>query len=236
VDANLSVGFMARLASVGIGERLDLVRADFARAEGRQPDGIVLLDRSGLIELMDAGATRLLDLDPRRELGNAWGEREFDGVHLVIGEGAIAIYEFGVISVEPMIERRPSMNVLEELLRLDSLEDVMTWLGDYFDDQSDGFRGAIALRDEASMVLWAAWPLDQGILMPLRFSVTESRAYRTGQRSYGREFELVSGDDVTVVPVVVDGSVMGLVAWEGSQGAVDEFLPHFGMVLGRFME
>lgn len=226
---------MVRLANVGIGERLEHAREELKRATGGIPDGIVLLGDLGEVELLDGGACRLLQLDPRRTLGEVLNRDVLEGLDFFEGEGFIGLFSANEAAPFPAGSGEP-VNWLLEVMGFEELDDVLVWIGDYLDERSGGLRGGISLRDGDTMALWAAWPLELGILMPLRFPVTESRAFRTGQRSYGREHELVSGDDVTVAPVIVNGTVIGLVAWEGQQEAVEDMLPHLGMVLSRFTD
>lgn len=249
MDSNLSGVVVSRQILVGTGERLDLARAELARAKGRNPNGIVLLDVDERIVLMNAEASRLLDLDPRRALGRSLqdqieefnGQDEFilDGLEILridlVGGSAYGIFDEYV--AEETAEVGASVGAfIEAMLSRDSVEDLMLWLGDCLGEYSFGQRGAIALRDGDWMVVWSAWPMDQGMLMPLRFLAMDSAAFRTGNRGLGSEFEIVSGNDVSIVPVVVDGSVMALVAYEGNQPDVEAILPHLGMALRRFVD
>lgn len=241
-------GARYRVISVGIGDRLSAARQALARIGGRDPDGIVLLDGSRRIVAIDSVASRFLDIDPRRVLGREFDQivPDADSFGLVDAplESGTAI---GVFGPEPELSDDygvdladlrlwPDSAAVETLLSFETLDGLTAWLAEYLGECSQGLRGALALRDGETMVVWSAWPSDLPLLFPLRFSAMDSRAFRTGLRSDLGDFEPVESSGCTVLPVVVDGSVAALIAHEGTQPEVEPLLPALGMALRRFIE
>lgn len=223
--------------TVGISERLEEARRKLARAGRRHPDGVVLVSADGLINLIDAGACRLLQVDPRRVLGKSLAELDLESegqpesatVELESG-GAVGLY-----GSEEIFEEECVSSSFEWMGDVESLVELMSRFGDWAEGVSDGQPGAVAIREGEMMVLWSYWPVDDAPLMPLRFRAMESRAYRTGVASLGWDWEEVRRDDAMVFPVVLNGSVMALVAVAGDQPEVEESLRALGSALRRFV-
>lgn len=242
-------GVRYRVISVGTGDRLSAARQQLANITGKDPDGIVLLDASRRIIVIDSVATRLLDLDPRRVLGRDFSElvphpELLDLVETATGSGAaIGVYEDEFSVDVPALSGGTSFDSpgnqiahLEQMLGFEDLDGLTTWVAQYLGSQSEGSRGVLALRDGDMMVVWAAWPERAPLITPLRFAAMESHAFRTGLRSKSSEFEPVDGDDCSVIPVIVDGTVAALLVYEGEQEAASNLGPSLGLALRRFIE
>ncbi len=243
MDSKLSLDLLLRLEVLGEHERVDEARAYFARSFGRDPEGIVLVDRDGRIVGLDTGACNVLDVDPRRTLGleakpildGAPTDLALSYMRDLNGEVAALFSMAEPINYVSEIEAVQS-SLLDELFGFETLEELMEWFAYWAGNWQGNERGAIALRDGDWMHVWCAWPNGLGSILPIRFRAMEAKAFRTGREIWAFDEGVCGFDEGNLIPLIVDGSVAALVAVEGDQDEVRQVLDQLAMALRRFIE